>query len=96
MSTHINLLSFTDQGIRNIKDSPERTRKFTEMATEMGVKVKSVYWTVGHYDIVVITEGSEEVTAALLLKLRSLGNVRSETMRGYTADEFKEVINKLL
>ncbi len=60
MATFISLLNFTDQGIRNVKDSPDRYEEFRKMAEEKGVRFTSVYWTVGHYDVVAILEGSEE------------------------------------
>jgi uncharacterized protein with GYD domain len=95
MATYISLLNFTDQGIRNVKDSPDRYEAFRAMAEKMGVKVKSVYYTVGHYDIVVIVEGPEEAVTSALLKVGSLGNVRSQTLRGFSADEMKRMISKM-
>lgn len=93
MATFISLLNFTDQGIRNVKDSPDRYEEFRKMAEEKGVRFTSVYWTVGHYDVVAILEGPEEAVTAALLKLGTLGNVRSETLRGYSAEEMKNLIN---
>ncbi len=93
MATFISLLNFTDQGIRNVKDSPDRYEEFRKMAEEKGVRFTSVYWTVGHYDVVAILEGSEEAVTAALLKLGTLGNVRSETLRGYSVEEMKNLIN---
>ncbi len=95
MATFITLLNFSDQGIRNVKDSPDRVGAFQAMAEKAGVKVKSVHYTVGHYDLVVIVEGSDEATTAVLLKLGSLGNVRSETLRGFSVDEMKKIIAKM-
>ncbi len=96
MATYISLLSFTDQGIRNIKDSPARSEDFRKMVEEkLGITLKSIYWTVGRYDIVLIMEGSDEDTTTALLKLCSLGNVRSETLRGYSKDEFKNIISHI-
>ena len=95
MATFISLLNFTDQGIRNVKDSPDRYEEFRKMAEEKGVRFISVYWTVGHYDVVAILEGSEEAVTAALLKLGTLGNVRSETLRGYSAEEMKNLINTM-
>ncbi len=96
MATFISLLSFTDQGIRNVKDSPGRSEEFRTMVEEkLGVTLKSIYWTVGRYDIVAIMEGSDEATTTALLKLCSLGNVRSETLRGYSIDEFKNIIGNI-
>jgi uncharacterized protein with GYD domain len=95
MATFITLLKFTDQGIRNIKDSPDRADAVRSLAAKLGVTVKDVYWTVGHYDIVVIMEGSDEAVTAALLKVGSLGNVRTETLRGFSADEMKRIIAKM-
>ncbi len=95
MATFIVLLNFTDQGIRNVKESPDRYEKFRTMSEEQGVIVNNVYWTVGHYDIVVVLEGSDEAVTTVLLKLGSLGNVRSETLRSFSAEEMKGIVSKL-
>jgi len=92
MATYIALLHFTDQGIRNIKDSPDRAGAFTAMAAKLGVTVKAFYYTVGHYDGLVIAEGSDEAVASALLKAGSLGNIRSETLRAFTLEEAKRMI----
>ena len=95
MATFITLLNFTDQGIRNVKDSPARYEAFNAMAEKLGVTVKGVYWTVGHYDLMTILEGSDEAVTSALLKAGSLGNVRTETLRGYSAEEMKRIIGKM-
>jgi uncharacterized protein with GYD domain len=95
MATFISLLNFTDQGIRNVKDSPDRFEAFRAMAENLGVTVKTTYWTVGTYDGVVIVEGPDEVVTSALLKLGSLGNVRSQTLRAFSADEMKRIITKM-
>ncbi len=91
MATFITLVNFTDQGIKNVKDSPARFDAFKTMAEKLGVSVKSAYWTVGHYDIVVVVEGSDEAVTAALLKVGSLGNIRTQTLRGFSAEEFKKI-----
>jgi uncharacterized protein with GYD domain len=95
MATFISLLNFTDQGIRNIKDSPDRYGTFRAMAEKLGVAVKAFYYTVGRHDMIVIMEGSDEAVTTALLKAGSLGNVRSETLRGFSVDEAKRMIGKL-
>ncbi len=95
MATFITLMNFTDQGIRNVKESPDRYDALLEMAEKVGVTIKDVYWTVGHYDVVVIAEGPEEAATSLLLKLGSLGNVRTQTLRGYTVEEIKRIISDM-
>ncbi len=95
MATFVVLLNFTDQGIRNVKDSPERLNAFRAMAEQMGVSIKSVYYTVGNYDIVTVVEGPDEAVTAALLKVGSLGSVRSQTLRGFSPDEMKQMISKM-
>jgi len=95
MGTYVSLLSFTEQGIRNIKDSPDRYGTFKAMAEKLGVTVKGFYYTVGSYDAVAIFEGSDEAVATALLKAGSLGNIRSQTLRAFTVDEAKRLIGKL-
>jgi uncharacterized protein with GYD domain len=95
MATFVSLLSFTDQGIRSVKDSPQRYEAFKSMAEKLGVTVKMVYYTVGRYDIVVVTEGSDEAVTAALLKLGSLGNVRTETLRAFSLEDMKKIAGKM-
>ncbi len=95
MATFISLLTFTDQGIRNVKDSPERLRAFEAMAEKLSVKMKGAYYTVGKYDMIVITEGADDAATAALLKVSALGNVRSETLRAFSAEEMKKIIAKI-
>jgi len=95
VATFVILSSFTDQGIRNVKDSPTRFETFRSMADGLGVTVKSVFWTLGSYDMVVTVEGAEEAVAAVLLKLGSLGNVRSQTLRAFAADEMNRILTKM-
>ena len=66
MATFVSPVSFTDQGIRNVKDSPARFDAFRAAAGKLGVTVKSVYWTVGSCDLVVTVDGPEEAVTTLL------------------------------
>ena len=95
MATFISLVNFTDQGIRNVKDSPDRYEAFRAMAEKVGVKVKGFYYTIGHYDMVLIVEGSDEAAMTAMLKVGSLGNVRTETLRGFSSEEMRKVIGKM-
>jgi len=95
MATFISLLSFTDQGIRSIKESPKRADAVKAMAKKMGVTIKELYWTLGHYDLVVILEGDDEAVTSTLLKVGSLGNVRSETLRAYSAAEMGRIVGNI-
>lgn len=95
MSTHIALVNLTDQGIRNVKESPDRFEAFKVLAEQMGITVAGVYYTVGRYDIVVILEGSDEAVTAALLKVGSLGNIRTETMRAYSVEAMRKLVGNL-
>lgn len=95
MGTFISLVNFTDQGIRNIKDSPDRYGAWKAMAEKLGVTVKGFYYTVGRHDMVTILEGTDEAVTAALLKAGSLGSVRSETLRAFSIDEVKTIIGKI-
>jgi len=96
MATFIVLGNFTEQGIRNIKESPKRSEAFKAMAAKAGVKVKEIYWTLGHYDIVTVTEAPDVATAtALGLAIASQGNVRTETLTAFSAEEFGKILGKM-
>jgi uncharacterized protein with GYD domain len=95
MATFISLVNFTDQGIRNVKDSPSRYEAFKALAEKVGGTVKSVYYTMGNYDMVLIVEGSDEAAMTAMLKVGSLGNVRTETLRGFSVEEMKKIIGKM-
>ena len=90
MASFVTLVNFTDQGIRNVKESPDRYEAFKAAAESVGVTVKSALWTQGAYDLVLITEGNEDAQMALSLKTASLGNVRTQTLRGYSIGEFRK------
>ena len=92
MATFISLYNFTDQGIKNVKESPKRAEAVKAMATKMGVTIKDIYWTVGSYDMVVVRDGPEDAVTSLLLKVGSLGNIRSQTLRAYSASEFGKLV----
>jgi len=95
MATFISLMNFTDQGIRDVKESPRRSDAFRVMAEKLGVTVKDAYYTVGRYDLVVILEGSDEAVTAALLKAGSLGNVRTETLRGFSLEEMRKIVSQM-
>ena len=95
MATYIAVINFTDQGMRGVKESPNRLAAATGLAETMGVKVKQAFWTLGQYDMVVISEGAEDAQAAWLYKVGSMGNVRSTTLRAFTLDEMQKIVAKI-
>jgi len=92
MPAFITLANFTEQGARSIKDSPKRYEVFKAAAEAAGVTVKSVHWTTGAYDIVIVSEGPEDAVLTLALQSAALGNVRTQTLRGFTAAEMGKLV----
>lgn len=95
MPAYITLASFTEQGARTIKDSPQRYEAFKSAAEAAGVSIKSVHWTTGAYDIVIVAEGPEDAVMTLALKTAALGNVRTQTLRAFSAAEFAKIVGNL-
>ena len=96
MPTYIVLASFTEQGIRNIKDSPKRADAFKDMAKKSGATVKELFWTLGQYDVVAIVEAPDDVSiTALGLSTGRLGNVRTQTLRAFSAADMKGILSKV-
>jgi len=97
MATYIVLASFTDQGIKTVKQSIERADAFKQMAAKAGAIVKDIYWTLGSRDVVAVCEAPDDETAtALSLSVAMRGNVRSETLRAFSFDEMKKVLGKMV
>ena len=92
---YIMLLRWTDQGIRNFKDTTRRADSAKREAERIGGKL-TLYWTFGEYDLVCILEApNDEAAMEFELKVGSLGNVRTTTLRAFTQEEIARVINKL-
>ena len=97
MMTYVVLATFTDQGVKNAKDSPKRAEAFRQMAKTFGVTVKDIFWTQGRYDIVTVVEAPDELSAtALNLSLGALGNIRTESLRAFSSEEMMKIVAKML
>lgn len=95
MPTYVSLIHWTEQGIKNYKDSTRRAEDFSKLVESLGGRLREVLYTVGEYDIVVVTEFPDDETAtAALLRVGSLGNVRTNTMRGFSADEMDAIVSR--
>ena len=96
MATYIVLGSFTEQGIRAVKETTKRAEALGDLAKSVGVTVKEVYWTLGQYDVVAIVDAPDEASVtAFGLKTGALGNVRTQTLRAFSADEMSKILGKL-
>lgn len=96
MATHIVLMKLTDQGIKDIKNAPQRVDAAAKAIEAMGGKLTGFYFTLGEYDYVSIVEGlTDEAGASFLLKLGSMGNVRTTTLKAFTKKDFAEIVKNL-
>jgi uncharacterized protein with GYD domain len=97
MPTYITLSNFTHQGIQNIKDTTKRADAFKTAVKKAGCTVKEIYWTQGHYDSVIILDAPDDASAtALLMSLGKLGNIRTQTLRAFTAAELAPILDKVV
>lgn len=93
MPTYITLASYTDQGIRSVKDSPKRLDAAKKAIKAMGGELKAFYLTFGAYDFVTIAEApNDEVVAKFVLATGSAGNVRTTTLKAFTEEEFRKIV----
>ena len=96
MATFIMLGHFSDQGIRSVKDTTKRVETVKAAAKKLGITVKDVYWTLGQYDTVLIAEAPDEATmTAFGLTVGAHGNVRTQTLRAFSAEEMGRIIGKM-
>jgi uncharacterized protein with GYD domain len=96
VSHYVLLVNWTDEGIRKIKESPERYLSFKVSVEKAGGKLIGAYYTLGEYDVVLIIEApNDDTVLSLMLKVSSFGNVISKTMKAFTADEGINIIKNL-
>jgi uncharacterized protein with GYD domain len=96
VATFIVLAHFTDKGISNVADSPKRADAFKAQAKKMGATVKSIYWTLGAYDMVTVIEAPDvETITALGLTVGKLGNIRTQTLRAFDAAAMSAILKKV-
>jgi len=96
MVTYVGLMSFTDKGIQTLKDTTKRAAAAKEMAKKSGVNMRELVWTMGEYDLVCILEAEDEkALAAFSLAMAMQGNVRSQSLRAYSASEMDSILAKI-
>jgi uncharacterized protein with GYD domain len=95
MAMNVVLVNFTEQGIRNIKESPKRAQGFRDLCKKSSVTVREVLWLQGPYDMLTIIEGTDEAMTAVLLTMGKLGNVRTLTLRAMDAETIGRVLDKV-
>jgi len=93
MTAYVSLINWTDQGIKNFRDTTQRAADFSRLVESSGGRVRELLWTVGEYDSVcVIDFPDDETGVATLLRLGSAGNIRSNTLRAFSAEEMAGII----
>jgi uncharacterized protein with GYD domain len=96
MPTYVSLVRYTDQGIRNIKESATRLDAAKKAFQGAGGELKQFFLLMGKYDILIVSDApNDEAAAKTALSLGSLGNVRTQTFRAFTEGEFRKVISEL-
>lgn len=96
MTTYIVLTNFTDQGIRNVKETTKRADAVREVAKKFGVTVKEFFWTLGNYDLVAIFEAPDDASmTAVGLSIGAAGNIRTQTLRAFSKEDMNGILAKL-
>jgi uncharacterized protein with GYD domain len=96
MARYVSLIQFTEQGVRNIKDTIKRSDAAMAQAEKMGMKIVEAFWTMGAYDVVVLLDAPDDETmSAFALKIGSLGSVKSHTMRAFPRKEMEGILAKI-
>ncbi|HMC52154.1 MAG TPA: GYD domain-containing protein [Acidimicrobiales bacterium] len=96
MPTYVSLINWTDEGIKNFRDTTKRAKSFTKLVAKNGGKVRELLWTIGEFDLVAVVDfPDEESSVATLLQLCSLGNVRTRTMRAFGAKEMDGILSRV-
>ena len=96
MAIYIALVNFTDQGVRDIRQTTERAKALVQAASNLGVRIKDIYWTMGAFDAVFTAEAPDDETiTAFALSIGALGNIRTQTMRAFSANEIANILEKV-
>ena len=96
MPTFVCLFNWTDQGIKNVRDTTKRAERFRQAIKKAGGTMKGIYWTLGRYDgLIVFDVPDEETATAIMLSGGTLGSVRTETLRAFEAAEMDKILDKM-
>jgi uncharacterized protein with GYD domain len=95
MPRYVSLLRFTEKGAREIKNSAQRALDFKKAAEGAGAKVEAQYWMFGPYDgLLILNADNADAALRCLTELAAAGNVRTETMRAFDANEFGQLTRR--
>ena len=94
MPHYVCLVTFTQEGLKNLKSTTKRAKAFSEKLENKGIKILNTFWTVGRYDLVHIIEAPDDESAAsLAFSMGALGNFRTETLKAFDIDEMEKILD---
>jgi uncharacterized protein with GYD domain len=97
MATYVLLATYTEQGLKGIKDTVKRTEAVSQLAKKAGLTMKESYWTLGQYDVVAAFEAPDDETmTAFSLSVAKLGNVKTQTLRAFSSREMEGIVRKMV
>ncbi len=97
MATYVLLATYTEQGIRGIKDTVSRAATVKELAGKSGVNMRETYWTLGQFDVVALLEAPDDETmTAFSLSVAKLGNVKTQSLRAFSSQDMSGITGKLV
>jgi uncharacterized protein with GYD domain len=97
MAHYILLATYTEQGLKGIKDTVKRTETVRELAKKAGLSMKESYWTLGAFDVVAVFEAPDDETmTAFSLSIAKLGNVKTQTLRAFTSKDMGGILSKMV
>jgi uncharacterized protein with GYD domain len=96
MATYVILGNFTEQGLRNVKNTVERAQAFQAAAAQAGVQVQGIWWTMGQHDFVAVVDAPDDETISAGLLMQAMhGNFRSQTLRAFDAEAMARIVGKI-
>ncbi len=96
MAHYVLLLNWTDQGVKNAKETVKRAAQARQLVEKASGRVNQCYWTLGSHDLIITAEAPDDETiTAISIKLAMLGNVKTQTMRAFTETEMEKILQKV-
>ena len=96
MPKYVTLVRWTDQGVRDVNETVQRTEQVRQRMEALGGRLETILWTQGRYDVIAISEApDDETAAAMTLRIASQGAVRTEVLRAFNAEEMGRILQRL-
>jgi uncharacterized protein with GYD domain len=94
MPTYISLISFTEQGVKDFRDTVRRAEDARGLIEQHGGQLRQIFWTLGEYDLVSVTDFPDDETATAVLQIGALGNIRTKTMKAFDPEQMSAIIQR--